>query len=714
LQVRALPGAPSIASYELLTAKFTFLPVHHLKENIHGAPFTMPEVRTVHRSSSVVRLILAVYALVGGLVSFFAYVADVPRLADWSNAGISIQPNAAIAVMSAALAVLLLSGGYTGAARLLGVLVAAIGGTVLLQYASGIDLGIDNLFLFGRTWGNSLVLVPGRMGPPGAVSWTMIGLAIVLASVQSRQWPRAVAPGVALIATAIASLSLIGYLYGASALYTVPSITVIALQTSTFILANSLAVVLSLPEHAPVRLLEDETAAGALTRRVLPAVIVVPIVLGVLRLWGEQAGFYDLAFGTSIRTLAEIVLMSGLLWWAANTISRQAHARQLAEDQLLESLRDADRRKNKFLATLAHELRNPLAPVRNAVALLKSRTQPDPLVNRVSEVIERQVSLMARLMDDLLDIGRITNDRLELRRERVDLVAIVRDAVDMCQPMIQRSGHEISVMAPQPSIVVEADPTRLGQVFGNLVNNACRYMAAKGQLWVTIERTGSAAAVVTITDTGMGIPPEQLSSIFEMFSQVDRTNRPHGGLGIGLHLVKRLVEMHGGQVSAHSDGPGLGSRFTVRLPALPESVTIEPVPKPLPTPSEPRVSRRVLVVDDNTDNAELLKILLEEEGHETFMAHDGVEGLAAAERLRPDVVLMDLGLPRIDGFDACRRIREQPWGKQMLMIAITGWGQDVDRRKSQEAGFDHHLVKPVDANDISALMCGSAAVGQQP
>ena len=666
----------------------------------------------MHRSSSVVRLVLALYALVGGLVSFFAYVADVPRLADWTNAGISIQPNAAIAVIAASVAVLLLRR-FPGPARVLGVLVAVIGGTVLIQYASGIDLGIDQLFLFGRPWGNNRVLAIGRMGPPGAISWTMIGLAIVLASIQSRQWPRAIAPGVALIATAIASLSLIGYLYGASALYTVPSITVIALQTSTFILANSLAVVLSLPEHAPVRLLEDETAAGALTRRVLPAVIVVPIVLGMLRLWGEQAGFYDLAFGTSIRTLAEIVLMSGLLWWAANTISRQTHARQHAEDQLLESLRDADRRKNKFLATLAHELRNPLAPVRNAVALLKSRTQPDPLVNRVSEVIERQVSLMARLMDDLLDIGRITNDRLELRRERVDLVAIVRDAVDMCQPLVQRSGHEISVMAPQPSIVVEADPTRLGQVFGNLVNNACRYMAPKGQLWVTIERTGSAAAVVTITDTGMGIPPEQLSSIFEMFSQVDRTNRPHGGLGIGLHLVKRLVEMHGGEVSAHSDGPGLGSRFTVRLPALPESVTVEPVPKPLPTPSEPRVSRRVLVVDDNTDNAELLKILLEEEGHETFMAHDGVEGLAAAERLRPDVVLMDLGLPRIDGFDACRRIREQPWGKQVLMIAITGWGQDVDRRKSQEAGFDHHLVKPVDANDISALMNGSATVGQQ-
>jgi signal transduction histidine kinase len=673
----------------------------------------MPEVGSVRRSTSIAQIALAAYAFVGGLLSFTAYAADVPRLADWLNSGISIQPNTAIAVMAAAFAVLLMWGGYARPAAILGAFVAVIGATVLIQYASGIDFGIDGLFLFGRSWGQNRVLVPGRMGPPGAISWTLIGTAIVLASIRSRPWPRALAPALALVPMAIASLSLIGYLYGASALYTVPTVTAIALQTSTFVLAISIGVVLAIPEHAPVRLLEDETAAGAMTRRFLPAVIVVPIVLGMFRLWGEREGLYDLAFGTAIRTLAEIALMSALLWWAANTIGRQARARQLAEDQLVESLRDADRRKNKFLATLAHELRNPLAPVRNAVALLKSRSQKDPIVDRVSEVIERQVALMARLMDDLLDIGRITNDRMELRRERVDLGAIVRDAIEMCQPLIQRSGHEISVMAPQPSIVVEADPARLGQVFSNLVNNASRYMAHKGQIWVTIERTGR-EAVVTITDTGIGIPPEQLSSIFDMFSQVDRTNRPHGGLGIGLHLVKRLVEMHGGQVTAHSEGPGLGSRFTVRLPALPESVTLDGVtPNPAPVaPSEPRIARRVLVVDDNADNAELLRILLEDEGHETFMAHDGVEGLAAAERLRPDVVLMDLGLPRIDGFDACRRIREQPWGKRMLVIAITGWGQDVDRRKSQEAGFDHHLVKPVDARAISALMNVPSAIEQ--
>ena len=663
----------------------------------------MPEVGSVRRSSGVAQPLLAVYAFVGGLLSFLAYVIDAPRLADWLNTGIAIQPNTAIAAMAAGVAVLMVWRGLPRLAGVVGIAVAAIGIATLFEYLSGIDLGIDGLLLFGRTWGRFGVLVPGRMGPPGAISWTLLGLSIAFASSRSRQWPRAIAPSLALVAMAIASLSLIGYSYGASSLYTLPRVTVIAFQTSTFVLALSMGVVLGIPDRAPLRLLEDPGPAGELMRRILPAVILVPIVLGLVRLWGEQQGLYDLAFGTAIRTLTEIVLLSGLLWWAADAIGRQVHARQVAEDQLVESLRDADRRKNKFLAMLAHELRNPLAPVRNAVALMKSRSHRDPVIEQVSDVIDRQVGLMARLMDDLLDIGRITNDRMELRKGRVDLVRIVRDAIEISQPLIQRARHEVSVIAPESSIGVEADPARLGQVFSNLVNNACRYTADKGQIWISIERAG-ADAIVTVTDTGMGIPSEQLSSIFEMFSQVDRDHRPHGGLGIGLHLVKRLVEMHGGQVSVHSDGPGMGSRFTVRLPALPASATLDEIATPAPAESEPRVSRRVLVVDDNTDNAELLRILLEEEGHETYMAHDGVEGLAAAERLRPDVVLMDLGLPRIDGLDACRRIREQPWGKRILVIAITGWGQDVDRRKSQEAGFDHHLVKPADIEQLRQLL----------
>jgi signal transduction histidine kinase/CheY-like chemotaxis protein len=673
----------------------------------------MPEFGAVNRSSSLAQLWVALYALAGGLTSFVGYVANVPRLTDWLNSGISIQPNATIAVTSAGLAVLLLRAGHRRTAGVFGVLVAVIGATVLFEYATGIDLGIDALFLFDRTWGRVGVITAGRMGPSGAMSWTTLGLAIVLAALPSRHRPQAWAAALALVAMSIGSLSLIGYLYGASALYTVPTITIIALQTTTFVLAVSIGVVVSIPERAPVRLITDPGPAGELMRRILPAVIVIPIALGLLRLWGEQGGLYDLAFGTAIRTLTEIALLSGLLWWAADAIGRQARARQLAEEQLVESLRDTDRRKNKFLATLAHELRNPLAPVLHAVALMRRRALRDPEIDRVSDVIERQVGLMGRLMDDLLDIGRITNDRLELRKQRGNLATIVRDAVEMCRPLIQESEHAINIAAPESTILVEADPARLGQVFGNLVNNACRYSPLRSQIWIAMEREG-ASAVVTVTDTGNGIPPAELSNIFDMFSQVDRTHRPHSGLGIGLHLVKRLVEMHGGSVSAHSDGPGLGSRFTVRLPALAESAVMpDDVSTPAPEVSgEPHIARKVLVVDDNNDNAELLAILLQDMGHETHMAHDGVEGLAAAERLRPDVVLLDLGLPRLDGFEACRRIREQPWGKHMLMVAITGWGQDVDRRKSAAAGFDHHLVKPVDASAITALMRVSSTIEQ--
>jgi len=301
-----------------------------------------------------------------------------------------------------------------------------------------------------------------------------------------------------------------------------------------------------------------------------------------------------------------------------------------------------------------------------------------------------------------------------LRRERVTAQGIVEAALEATSPLIEFGRHKLELDVSGDEILLDADPMRLTQVVSNLLSNAAKYTPDKGEIRLSLSAEGG-DAVFAVTDNGIGMDPETVETMFEMFTQsVHAHDRAAGGLGIGLALVRNIVELHGGTVTGESKGLGLGSRFTVRLPALPESVTIEPVAKPLPVPAEPRISRRVLVVDDNTDNAELLKILLEEEGHETFMAHDGVEGLAAAERLRPDVVLMDLGLPRIDGFDACRRIREQSWGKQILMIAITGWGQDVDRRKSQEAGFDHHLVKPVDANDISALMSGSAAVGQQP
>ncbi|HEY1308561.1 MAG TPA: ATP-binding protein [Vicinamibacterales bacterium] len=670
----------------------------------------MTDLGTGRRGSDIAQPVLALYALVGGLTSFIGYYADVPRLADWLNSGISIQPNAAIAVMCASLALLLLKAGHRYVAVVFGVLVFAIGSTVLVEIATGIDFGIDGLFLFGREWGRTGVVVPGRMGPPGAASWMMLGLALVFASAARTDRLRAIAPLLALLAVGIASLSLIGYLYGVTILYALPTVTVIALQTSTFVLAIAIGVMLTLPEQAPMRLLDDTSPAGALARRILPVVIVLPIVLGLLRLYGERAGFFDLALGTASRTLAEILLMLAFLWWAASTIGKQAHARRQAEEQLVESLREADRRKNEFLATLAHELRNPLSPIRNAVAVMKLKKPDDPTLARASDVIDRQVVLMARLLDDLLDIGRITSDKLELRKECVDLEVVVRDAVEMCRPLIQQYDHDVAVEATPPAIHLDADPARLGQVFGNLVNNACKYTARNGRIRVTLAR-GATEAIVKVSDTGIGISPDQRSSIFEMFSQIDHaSNRPQAGLGIGLHLVKRLVEMHGGTIDVESEGPGHGSTFIVRLPALPEQtardVTEAASPSMLTTPAH---VRRVLVVDDNADHAETLATLLSIGGHDVHTAHDGAEALAAAERLRPDAILLDLGLPLVNGFDACRRLREQPWGKDALVIAISGWGQEVDRQRSTEAGFNHHLVKPIDARAIATLLASAPA-----
>jgi signal transduction histidine kinase/CheY-like chemotaxis protein len=673
----------------------------------------MAELGATYRRSSPTQLLLAVYALVGGLISFLGWYADVPRLTDWGNAGISIQPNATIAVMCAALAVLLLRAGYRRMAGAFGLLVAAIGSTVLFESLTGISLGIDDLLMFGRTWGRQAVIVPGRMGPPGAISWTVLGLGLFFAAFASdRRWPRSLSPALALIGLTIGSLALIGYLYGVSLFYTVPTVTAIAFQTSTFIVAVAIGLLFALPERAPIRLLDETSPAGGLARKMLPAVILVPIGLGLIRLTGEQMGFYGLAVGTALRTIAEIALLSALLWWAAYTIGRQTEARRDAEKQLVQSLRDADRRKNEFIAVLAHELRNPLAPIRNAVGLLRLKTANDATLAKASEVIERQVVLMARLLDDLLDVGRITNNKLELRRERVDLGTVVRDAVEMCRPLIQQHEHEVSVGMPSDPIYLDADPARLGQVFSNLMNNACKYTDRRGRISINVERRHDLDVIVTVADNGIGIPESERASIFEMFSQIDRaSHKPYGGLGIGLHLVKRLVEMHGGTIDVHSAGPGQGSTFTVRLPLTSRMPAQAPAELAAPAAADSTSpSRRILIVDDNVDHADSLATLLGMEGHEIYVEHNGITGLEAAERLRPEVVILDLGLPFVDGLDACRRIRKQRWGKRMLLIAVTGWGQEIDRRHSSEAGFDHHLVKPVDARTLQSLLAGEEPV----
>jgi PAS domain S-box-containing protein len=372
-------------------------------------------------------------------------------------------------------------------------------------------------------------------------------------------------------------------------------------------------------------------------------------------------------------------------------------ARRVAE----EALKEADRRKDEFLATLAHELRNPLAPIRNGLQVIRLAADNPAAVAKSREMMDRQLSHMVRLIDDLLDVSRISRNKMELRRTSVFLRDAVSAAVETARPAIESAGHELTVTLPEESVHLDADLTRLAQVFSNLLTNAAKYTEQGGKIWLSASLVGS-EAVLTVQDTGIGIPAEALPRIFDMFSQVDRSvERATGGLGIGLALVKGLVEMHGGTVAAASDGEGAGTTFTVRLPVLISHPGIAHVTPPDNGPPGPR--RRVLVADDNRDSAESMGMLLELLGHEVRIVYDGLSAVTAAEEFRPELILMDVGMPGLSGYDATRRIRRLPLGRSVSVIALTGWGQECDRVESKQAGCNGHLVKPVSLADLSAL-----------
>jgi signal transduction histidine kinase/CheY-like chemotaxis protein len=370
------------------------------------------------------------------------------------------------------------------------------------------------------------------------------------------------------------------------------------------------------------------------------------------------------------------------------------------------ALRDADRRKSEFLATLGHELRNPLAPIRNSLQVMRLAAGDGPAVEQARAVMERQLGQMVRLIDDLLDLSRITEGRIELRRGRIDLAAAVQDAVETSRPLIAERGHDLAVVLPPRPVHVDGDRTRLAQVFANLLNNSAKYTACGGRIRLTVEPQGS-DAVVKVADTGAGIPTERLRDIFEMFTQVDRSSEhAQGGLGIGLNLVQRLVELHGGRVEAHSDGPGTGSEFVVRLPTMLPPARGQQADDGDGARAGGPCRHRILVVDDNRDGADSLALMLGIMGHDTRTAYDGLEAVAAAGEFRPAVVLLDLGLPRLNGYEACRRIRALPGGEGVVLIAQTGWGQDDDKARSKEAGFNFHIVKPVDPSALEKLLAG--------
>ena len=367
-------------------------------------------------------------------------------------------------------------------------------------------------------------------------------------------------------------------------------------------------------------------------------------------------------------------------------------------------LRDADRKKDNFIATLAHELRNPLAPMRSAVQVMRSIDAGNAQLAWCRDLIERQVEQMARLLDDLLDVSRLTRGRFALRREPLDLARAIEQAIEMARPHIDQARHELVVSLPKHSIAVLGDLTRLAQVFSNLLINAAKYTPAQGHIALNA-RTEGQDVVVTVDDTGIGIDADQLTHIFEMFGQVESAlNRAQGGLGIGLSLAKGLVEMHGGRLDVNSAGAGQGSQFVVRLPLRqdPDEADAEKAPV---ADSAPRGRvRRVLIADDLADSTDSLAMLLQLAGHAVCVAYDGEQAVTMADSFRPDVVLLDLGMPKLNGLEAGRRIRQQPWGHSMTLIAHTGWGQVADQQRSREAGFDHHFVKPIDLQKLLALL----------
>jgi signal transduction histidine kinase len=384
------------------------------------------------------------------------------------------------------------------------------------------------------------------------------------------------------------------------------------------------------------------------------------------------------------------------------------------------ALKEADRHKDEFLAMLAHELRNPLAPIHNAVQLMHRQSFADPQLIWSRDIIGRQLAHLTRLVDDLLDVSRITRGKINLTKEVIELQTLLMRTMETVQPLIEERGHTLTVEAPKGILAVLGDPTRLVQALGNVLTNAAKYTERGGKIALAAVESGS-EVVIRVRDNGIGIPAELMPMIFNLFTQLDRTSGPpQSGLGIGLALVQRLVEMHGGSVAARSEGLGKGSEFLIRLPlfigeqvesgqplqqlsALEQSMTNAQGPT--------RTQRRILVADDNNDALESLATLLQLSGHEVYTAANGAVALESAEQHRPEVALLDIGMPKLDGYEVARRIRAQPWGQRITLVALTGWGQDSDRRRSQEAGFDSHLVKPLDLDKLTELLAALPVAG---
>jgi len=437
------------------------------------------------------------------------------------------------------------------------------------------------------------------------------------------------------------------------------------------------------------------------------------MILGRLRR-GEPLEHYETVRKTKDGRLIDIsVTISPVYDETGQVIGASKVARDVTvQKRVQRELMEADTRKTEFLALLAHELRNPLGPIRHAVKILRARAPSPDELQWATSIIDRQTEHMTRLVEDLLDVSRITRGTIELRRERVDLATIIKAAVEASSALLERNRHQLKVTTPAQPVYVEGDLTRLTQVVANLLDNAAKYTDPGGKVWLSAEREGD-SAVIRVKDSGIGIPAEVLPRIFDMFTQAGLPlERSQGGLGVGLALVERLVLLHGGTVSAYSAGAGQGSQFTIRLP-LAQAQKVPAIERREPVLPASTKRCRVLVVDDNVDSVESLAMLLRMMGHEVETASDGASGLEKAAAFKPDVAILDIGLPKVNGYELARQIREQQWSKNVTLVALTGWGQEQHRRRSEESGFNHHLTKPVEFDVLQEILAAADACQPQ-
>jgi signal transduction histidine kinase/CheY-like chemotaxis protein len=587
----------------------------------------------------------------------------------------------------------------------------------LFEHVTGARLGIENWIGFTFSGDPS---VAGRMSP--LTSLCLVVLCVALVAVGS---PGRISTQIAEIASGatlmLSWLAVLSVSFDTNRLFDAPRFPGMAALT-ILLMAVASAGTLELSMHS-------DPALAPAGRMILPAVLlasafIVPLALGGVQLAADRRPEINPEVVTAVVAFTFATAVAAVVWayvarltslqlereralaLLEQRVSERTHELATSNEELRKSedlLRDADRRKDEFLATLAHELRNPLAPIRNAIGVLRTAGVSERDRQESRTMIDRQVGHMARLIDDLLDVSRITAGKLPMRKARVQLADILSLAIETARPHLQQAHHHLTVSVPAEPVYLDGDSARLAQVFANLLHNASKYTEPGGQIAIIARVTAAGEAEVSVRDNGIGIPQEFLPRLFEKFSQVaPALDRSQGGLGLGLSLVHGIVSLHGGQVFARSAGPGAGSEFLVRLPI---AVRIEPLPLESASMSpHPIVSRRILVVDDNEDSAESLSVLLRLNGHLVESAHDGRHALEAAERFRPDVMLLDLGMPGMNGYEVCREIRNKPWGGDILLIAQTGWGQDQDRQRTRDAGFDGHLTKPIDHDRLEEIL----------